>query len=193
MKRSLDSDTNAPSLDSLDYRKNEAEFFRIAGEAMKFDFSDIEKSTTKESVYEFKRFIALKALYRDTNCSYLSPSFIVDEVWHKILLLPAHYYRLCNCLLHAECKERIIDHNPDGSLEGAPQLERYQRTLDAYRLFFKEDPPAHMWPKPEQLSSMTKKHAVSSSKSSPDSVANSEEEKINITLYLCEDSVLSVS
>jgi len=176
-------DNNIPSnRPCLDYRENEAEFFRIASEALKFNFSKLENSTSEDMLYEYKRFMILKALFKDTSCSYLSPSASVDEVWHKMLLFPAEYYRLCNVLLHEKCEERIIDHNPEGALEDAPRLERYKRTLDAYRMFFKEDPPDEFWPKLKEQSLKKTKSTFTTSKSSPDSVADRESEPLTIRL-----------
>jgi hypothetical protein len=176
-------DNNIPSnKPCLDYRENEIEYHRIAREALEFNFSKLENSTSKDMLYEYKRFMILKALFKDTSCSYLSPSASVDGVWHKMLLFPAEYYRLCNVLLHEKCEERIIDHNPEGASEDAPRLERYKRTLDAYRLFFKEDPPAQIWPKLKEQSLKKTKLPVTISKSSPDSVADRESQPLTIRI-----------
>ena len=137
-KRKREDEISLP----LNYRDNELEYLRIATAAFSFDFSKLEKSSTnKDVLYEFKRFMILKALYKDTSASILSPSAEVDEVWHRMLLYPVDYYNFCNSLLPVSCAERIIDHNPEGVLEGHERLERYNRTIEAYGTFFKETPP----------------------------------------------------
>jgi hypothetical protein len=164
--------THASTADvaSLSYRENEVEYLRVAGEALRFDFPKLEKSNPRisaEQLYEFKRFMILKALYKDTNCSILSPSAEIDAVWHAILLHPVKYVRLCDLLLPTSCCNRVIDHNPEGAMEDIPQQERYTRTLIAYRTFFKEDPNAEMWP-PAEETPPAKKAATRKTKTKTD-------------------------
>ncbi len=110
------------------------EYDRVAGVALSFDFSKLEEFTPARPLRELQRFMILKALYKDTaTASILSPSAAVDKIWHKMLLFPRDYFRLCNLLLlnfpfphHAKI-DRVIDHNPEGALklEEKPLQDRY--------------------------------------------------------------------
>jgi hypothetical protein len=134
----------------LDFHQNEAEFFRIAAAVFSHNFSRLEGSLEGrlkgKPLYEFKRFLILKAVHKDTTASVLSPSKIVDEVWHQFLLFPLDYYSLCDMVLPADSLVRLIDHCPEGALQGPERIGRYYRTLEAYRDFFKEEPPEDVWP-----------------------------------------------
>jgi ubiquitin C len=137
------SKSTFPSFD-----KNEEDFYRAAAKVYSFDFSKLERSISRKSpavIQEFKRFMVLKALYRDVDASILSPSGAVDEIWHAFLLFPKDYAAFCDMLLPIDCESRIIDHNPLGVHEGAFRDRRLLRTLSAYRDFFRVDPPTSVW------------------------------------------------
>ena len=58
---------------------------------------------------ELSRFLAIKAHDRDLDYKHFSPSKLVDDAWHVLILQPKKYYTLCMELCGA-----IIDHDPLG-------------------------------------------------------------------------------
>lgn len=68
----------------------------------------------KAHIQELLRFLVLKALARDGeergSKLTLSPSFLVDQAWHELLLRPRLYADVCSALGCAH----VIDHDPLG-------------------------------------------------------------------------------
>lgn len=176
---------------ALSYRENEIEYHRISNEALRFDFSMLEKSANIDEslLYEFKRFMILKALHSDTSASIISPSWPVDEVWHKMILHLRDYLNLSNLLLPTACVERVIDHNPDGVNEGLEQQRRYRRALEAYKTFFKEAPPKRLWP-PVVPASSTSTSSISSQQEQKKSKPNADD-SITISVRHMDGSILA--
>ena len=144
-------------------------------EILNFDFSKVQEYLTRknvghvqEKIKEFKRFVILKALYRDVNASILSPSYQVDQVWHGLLQFPLDYIRLCDAILPVDAPTRVIDHNPFGSDDVEAQAKRYEKTLEAYALFYRQDPPSKFWEALESVANPVARFA----ELAPDPVAN---------------------
>ena len=97
---------------------------------------------------ELKKFIALKIFEKDYNCILLSPSYIIDEAWHSLILDPLSYCILCQKLSNNKTNpnEYIIGHNQHGSND-KNQMTRYNYTLKLYKEYFDSDPPEMIWPK----------------------------------------------
>ena len=132
--------------------------FTIEFEISRFDFTKLEQYLARKNVgdandriKEFKRFMTLKALYRDVTASILSPSYEVDQVWHGLLQFPLDYIAFCDAILPLDSASRIIDHDPFGGDDVESQSKRYQKTLEVYKLFFRQDPPSAFWEAPEPL------------------------------------------
>ena len=101
---------------------------------------------TVELVKELIRFLSLKAVFYDTNARLLSPSRVIDEAWHALMLQPVLYVSICDRLLpRTVSSPRIIDHNPLGGTS-SDRGKRYFRTLGRYLETFDEQPPAEFWP-----------------------------------------------
>lgn len=69
---------------------------------------------TRAQVRELKRFLILKAISKDGEGGaelMLSPSWAVDQAWHKLMLQPRLYLSVCRALGSAD----VIDHNPLGA------------------------------------------------------------------------------
>ena len=110
---------------------------------------------SNEHLSEFKRFVAIKAQADDFRNLQLSPSPIVDQVWHHALQYPIDYIDMCHLAWDILQKKKqngvpapkVMDHNPDGSIDQSAQAVRYERTLNAYKEMFCVDPPESIWPR----------------------------------------------
>lgn len=91
--------------------------------------------------FEYRRFLYLAA----TTDGELTPSKIVDEVWHLHLTFGRHYRQvLCDRILG-----RTFEHLPGtGDPEEEPRFRRqYEKTLRLYEQAFGQ-PPREFWPRP---------------------------------------------
>jgi hypothetical protein len=105
----------------------QAEVYRFAHVLMDFDSSLLGQvlirnvSFTSDqahlAIVELFRFLSLKVLENDLDATKLSPSGIVDHVWHHFMLLPKLYSEFCNRMLPSQGvgPVRLIDHNPLGA------------------------------------------------------------------------------
>jgi len=123
----------------------------------------------EELLLEFSRFFLLKALSRDIAAPELaaldskrgtkrkrsesagacqfSPSHMIDQVWHEILLFPRGYQRFCASLLG---DSEIFDHDPRAaSCEHTDfRNARYSSTFKRYMQVFKASPLEGVWDVP---------------------------------------------
>ena len=90
---------------------------------------------------EYKRFLAIKVIAEDTEAPFsLSPSAVVDQVWHQHILHTKQYRLTCTAL------GVYIDHDPAGA--GDPESVREKRlkmTKAFYKTVFNEDAPDKYW------------------------------------------------
>jgi hypothetical protein len=89
------------------------------------------------AIAEYKRFVSL-ALRSDQE---VTPSSIVDEVWHYHILHTRDYAKF------AEQVGNFLHHNPGTSEEMPRFSKQYQETLDLYRRVFQQEPPVDIWPR----------------------------------------------
>jgi len=96
---------------------------------------------------EYKRFLAIKTISGDTEEPLsLSPSALVDLVWHEHILHSRQYRLACTKL------GVILDHDPCGARDSANAIEkRLNMTKAFYRLIFKEDAPDKYWKRIENF------------------------------------------
>ena len=84
----------------------------------------IPTSLRRNSVVEYKKFLHLKFLMKDTSCpAILSPSGLIDKVWavwHTHLLMPINYAKFCKSVFG-----HSIDHDLAGSK--SPENEKSKR------------------------------------------------------------------
>jgi hypothetical protein len=81
----------------------------------------------------YMQFLTLKVLLKDFDAEYLSPSFLVDQMWHQHLLDNRHYEQFC----HYVCPDgRQIYHNPEGGDDIVAQQRRMVRTQSALKKRF---------------------------------------------------------
>lgn len=100
----------------------------------------------KNGIRELIKFLAIKTynylnFYKShERCFDCSPSLIIDELWHKLLMYPTIYTKVCNIIMPDffyidDC--RIIPHDPNGSNDVNQPL-RYIHTYNLYFSFFKK-------------------------------------------------------
>lgn len=90
---------------------------------------------------EYERFLELKKAERDWNATLLSPSPLVDSVWHLHVLDTARYGLYCRKMCG-----RVIHHDPDGADKAVDREARYRRTLAAYERRYGAAAPDKFWP-----------------------------------------------
>ncbi len=93
---------------------------------------------------EYRRFLFLAARAGHP----VTPSDAVDQAWHLHLVYTDEYWNVL-------CREVLgfpLHHGPTrgGSQEQAKYTDWYARTLTSYREWFDADPPADVWPGPEE-------------------------------------------
>lgn len=97
------------------------------------------KEYTGRVIDEYKKFIFLCCILPGGA----SPSKPIDEAWHLHLTYTHNYWKeFCNQVL-----EKEIHHFPSkgGPDEKEKHVQWYDRTLNAYRQVFGEDPPKDIW------------------------------------------------
>ena len=84
----------------------------------------------------------MKFVMEDTETpAILSPSTIIDQVWHTHLMRPTIYNNFCH-----SCFGTMIDHDIAGSKSSEPEKQkRRRRTINMYKLIFKANPNPIIW------------------------------------------------
>jgi hypothetical protein len=100
------------------------------------------------AIAEYKKFVFLGL----TSPQPLTPSKVIDQVWHEHQLFTKAYRDFCREII---CQD--FDHNPE-LIPLEPQTlifsEQYLDTLDRYRSEFNLEPPADIWAVPKFNSSL---------------------------------------
>ncbi len=108
---------------------------------------------TQKAIEEYKKFMYLAA-----TCNFsVTPSVVIDEVWHTHLVYTKNYWSLfCQQVLGKE-----IHHTPSGGSDAEKLLyhDAFLKTKEAYELVFKEKPPIEVWDSDPKI---TKKNNSSS-------------------------------
>jgi ubiquitin len=90
---------------------------------------------------ELVRFLALAS---ETAAFSLSPSPLVDEAWHKLILSTEVYPKVCGAI----GRGGLIAHDPLREFDDEREKrQRYERTLAVYASRFMESAPAEIWPR----------------------------------------------
>ena len=100
-----------------------------------------EREFCKGAAQEYRRF-AFLAL---TSSEMITPSQVVDEVWHCHILHTRDYQEFAR-----QCG-RFLHHAPGMPNERDKFSSHYDRTHEMYREVFGEAPPPQYWPRNEQL------------------------------------------
>jgi small ubiquitin-related modifier len=94
----------------------------------------------------YRQFLELKKTFEDWDATILSPSQVVDQMWHQHLLDVTNYCHdtilLCG---------HVVGHNPDGALDGPAKAARTKTTRDALFENFGSDYNKKMWLTPTEL------------------------------------------
>lgn len=94
----------------------------------------------------YRQFLELKKIFEDWDATILSPSQVVDQMWHQHLLDVTNYCHdtilLCG---------HVVGHNPDGALDGPAKAARTKTTRDALFEHFGFDYNKEMWLIPTEL------------------------------------------
>ena len=95
----------------------------------------------KQLIEEYKKFLVIKVISKDTQCPLnLSPSSLIDQVWHEHVLHTAKYREACTAL------GVFIDHDPSGATEEDDKREkRLLLTKTHYSLIFNTEAPINFW------------------------------------------------
>ena len=94
----------------------------------------------KDALHAYKQFIELKVVYDDWNADLLSPSLLVDQVWHLHVLDTRAYNSSCIQLC-----DRLIHHDPDGDGDLSQRAKRVKKTRQVYREHFGCEPNGKIW------------------------------------------------
>lgn len=93
-----------------------------------------------EAVIEYYRFLELKVAVRDHDAIRLSPSALLDQVWHVHLLNTKDY--------QADMKAfgcEFLHHSTDKAFDGDVKVHRRENTALAYEARFQSPPPEKFW------------------------------------------------
>ncbi|KAL3761311.1 hypothetical protein ACHAWU_010224 [Discostella pseudostelligera] len=112
-------------------------------------FADGMECITKEEpstlLRECLKFLVLKKIAGDEDATTLSPTDVIDAVWHQLLLNP-RLYKSINDSLGGE----MIDHNPEGGRDVDSRNERVTRTIEMYKSIYNITPAmGSVWMGPE--------------------------------------------
>ena len=95
-----------------------------------------------ELVSEYNKFMSLKAAVRDFDAKDLSPSAMIDEVWHLHILDTKGYKHFCESILFKGEKGIFIHHNPDGGIDIEGRIRRLSKTWFLYTKAFVDGKPS---------------------------------------------------
>ena len=98
-----------------------------------------------EVIREYVKFFLLKHIASDFKGLKISPSRLIDDVWHLHLLDTASYRDFNEAILGKESNQ-FFDHNPRLSIDKFQVFERLRKTIILYRRIFKEEPNSSVWP-----------------------------------------------
>jgi hypothetical protein len=121
--------------------------------AMKFNMKDVMKryeektrlppDVLKEHEREIKRFLALCA----GNPGKYGMRGPLDELWHTFIIFTSLYAKFCR-----QMGSGFIHHLPESPNKRPSKMKRtnnaYLKLLADYKNVFREEPPAHIWPRP---------------------------------------------
>lgn len=112
------------------------------------------KFATK-AVGEYCRFLELKHLFRDVDALILSPSPLIDEIWHMHVLDTRNYEKDCKTAFDVYMQNRrfstsdgrfsFIHHDPARALDEAKKEKRRETTAIAYQGRFEEEASDEFW------------------------------------------------
>lgn len=94
------------------------------------------------AIAAYRQFLELKVAMADEDATILSPSLLIDRVWHEHILDTRGYAKACASLLGAP---RLLHHDADGDLDHAARARRVETTMLCYRARFGRPPEGLAW------------------------------------------------
>jgi len=98
----------------------------------------IEK--TRKVLTAYRQFLTLKKKHKDWNATILSPSYLVDQMWHQHILDAVNYTHdmmlLCG---------HFVGHNPEGALDLQKKAKRDKATRKALEKRFANKYDKEVW------------------------------------------------
>jgi hypothetical protein len=98
-----------------------------------------EKKFALKAIWEYKKFVFLGV----TSDFSITPSKVIDQVWHEHLLFSSGYRKFCKEVIQFD-----FDHNPElASVSSQTEVfqSQYFNTIELYRKEFGIEPPAEIW------------------------------------------------
>ena len=86
-----------------------------------------DSSKAKKILKGYRQFLQLKVEYEDWDATKLSPSPLVDQMWHCHILDVFNYFHDCRLL----CNGHLLGHNPDGAVDAKARSARIAATKQA--------------------------------------------------------------
>ena len=129
------------NLDEVDFGNFENQLQPIAdGMGCNSNDNDNTKMEPSTLLRECLKFLVLKKIAGDEDATTLSPTDVIDMVWHQLLLNP-RLYKSINDALGGE----MIDHNPEGGKDVNSRNERVNRTIDMYKTVYITPASGSVW------------------------------------------------
>jgi len=95
---------------------------------------------TRKVLTAYRQFLTLKKEHKDWDATILSPSYLVDQMWHQHILDVVNYTHdmmlLCG---------HVVGHNPDGALNLQKKAERDETTHIALEKRFANKYDKEIW------------------------------------------------
>ena len=98
------------------------------------------ETEAKRILKGYKQFLWLKKEYNDWDATLLSPSVLVDRMWHEHILDVQNY---CHDMMLL-CG-RLVGHNPDGMCEEDERSKRRENTKERLETHFKNEYDPMVW------------------------------------------------
>lgn len=109
--------------------------FLMGDSVVKFQYV-FNRKEAEQVLDEYTKFMFLKIQENDFNATKLSPSQLIDEVWHYHMSMPKRYCDFNKKIFGLI--DYFIDHNPEGSKNQIAREQRFQNTIIAYQRYFGE-------------------------------------------------------
>lgn len=84
-----------------------------------------DKNTLIKSIMQYRLFIQAKVDVNDINATKISPSPLIDTIWHTHILFTQDYANFCYNLIKSQ-----INHNPMGEFDKDDKHKRYKAMLE---------------------------------------------------------------
>jgi hypothetical protein len=105
-----------------------------------------DETKCRKVLNAYQQFFELKKYFQDWDATILSPSQVVDQMWHQHLLDVTNYCHDTILLFG-----HVVGHNPDGALDSPAKAARTKTTRDALFEHFGSDYDKEMWLTPTEL------------------------------------------